>query len=706
MLHSLLLGFRHHCWVHTPSQRILKFQMLAGSNGDAGLKAGLGSDMVKQKANVKANGDTSAACSPFARQQEMVHQGEKIARTCAHQSQPAVDPAGSGTEVLLQGFNWECNSLRNTQRKPCWLAMLAEKADQIADAGCTAVWLPPPCQSIAAEGYMPQDYDSLSTSYGDAEDLKRCIAALHGHGVKAVCDVVINHRCAQQQGPDKKWNQYTGTYSWGASSIVSNQAEQFGGTGRWKPESLFEAAPNLDHSSEQVRHDLKRWLSSLRHTVGFDGWRFDFAKGYGGSYVKEYVDATSPSFVVGEVWDPCCYDESGNLSYNQDPHRQQIVDWCDLAGGAAAGFDFTTKGVLQEALSRSEYWRLKDSEGKPPGVIGWWPARGVTFVDNHDTGSTQAHWPFPAAHLVQGYVYILTHPGTPCIFYDHLFSDGEKALGVWRSLKRLLSSATSTKEPILSRDSIASHASGSSALPPAERLGSGDSLTSAPSLASAPSGGGNPLQRVSRSMQRKVKAANSPAAVRAAILELTAVRKLAGLHCRSKIVITRADDFLYAAVIDGVVAVKIGVGSWCPQAALDHDQGCSPPLGFSVMAHAMIVRHCITASPSGRACPLFVATVERHSQVAPMQAFPQQHQMDASPQIARRQLLAIGLAAAATITLLVPVGHAAAEGSSSGGTSRIRFTPNVKEAEQRREERKADMKAKLKAKVEKAQGAR
>lgn len=41
---------------------------------------------------------------------------------------------------------------------------------------------------------------------------------------------------------------------------------------------------------------------------------------------------------------------------------------------------------------------------------------------------------------MQGYVYILTHPGTPCIFYDHLFSDGmRRANSVWGSLKRLLS---------------------------------------------------------------------------------------------------------------------------------------------------------------------------------------------------------------------------------------------------------------------------
>ena len=58
-------------------------------------------------------------------------------------------------------------------------------------------------------------------------------------------------------------------------------------------------------------------------------------------------------------------------------------------------------------------------------------------------GSTQQHWPFPPALLHQGYAYILSHPGTPCIFYDHLWQDGSRRTSVWGSLRRLLSSASS-----------------------------------------------------------------------------------------------------------------------------------------------------------------------------------------------------------------------------------------------------------------------
>jgi hypothetical protein len=39
-------------------------------------------------------------------------------------------------------------------------------------------------------------------------------------------------------------------------------------------------------------------------------------------------------------------------------------------------------------------------------------------------GSTQQHWPFPADNIMEGYAYILTHPGLPCILWEHAFDWG------------------------------------------------------------------------------------------------------------------------------------------------------------------------------------------------------------------------------------------------------------------------------------------
>lgn len=48
---------------------------------------------------------------------------------------------------------------------------------------------------------------------------------------------------------------------------------------------------------------------------------------------------------------------------------------------------------------------------------------GCCGAENHDTGSTLNHWPFPWNHVHEGYAYILTHPGSPCVFYDHFWDN-------------------------------------------------------------------------------------------------------------------------------------------------------------------------------------------------------------------------------------------------------------------------------------------
>lgn len=75
----------------------------------------------------------------------------------------------------------------------------------------------------------------------------------------------------------------------------------------------------------------------------------------------------------------------GGLEHDQNGPRQTLVDWLERAGGCFL-FDFPTKGILAEAVKNTQYWRLKDTEYRPPGLVGFWPSRAVTFIDNHDTG--------------------------------------------------------------------------------------------------------------------------------------------------------------------------------------------------------------------------------------------------------------------------------------------------------------------------------
>ncbi|KAF8021518.1 hypothetical protein BT93_G1840 [Corymbia citriodora subsp. variegata] len=334
---------------------------------------------------------------------------------------------GTGFEILCQGFNWE------SHKSGRWYHELKEKASQLASLGFTVLWLPPPTDSVSPEGYMPRDLYNLNSRYGNIEELKDLVKKFHEVNIRVLGDVVLNHRCAQHKNQNGIWNIFGGRLNWDDRAVVADDPH-FQGRGNKSSGDNFHAAPNIDHSQDFVRKDLKEWLCWLRSEIGYDGWRLDFVRGFWGGYVKDYLDASEPYFAVGEYWDSLSYTY-GEMDHNQDAHRQRIIDWINATNGTAGAFDVTTKGILHAALERREYWRLSDQKGKPPGVVGWWPSRAVTFIENHDTGSTQGHWRFPSGKEMQGYAYILTHPGTPAVFYDHVFSHYQSEIASLISLR-------------------------------------------------------------------------------------------------------------------------------------------------------------------------------------------------------------------------------------------------------------------------------
>ena len=317
--------------------------------------------------------------------------------------------SGGDSSVMLQGFHWT-----SWQASPWW-SVITSKAGDIAASGFSLVWLPPSSDAASNEGYIPRRLYVQDSKYGTAAQLGNAISSLHGGGVKVLADIVINHRVGSGD-----WANFTEP-TWGPEAVCSDD-EWPGAKGHPDTGKGVSFARDIDHTQPFVQKDIKAWMNWLKTTVGYDGWRYDFVRGYSSQYLAMYNDATSPAFAVMELWD--------DFNINDvDGHRQRLCDYINSVGGKVSAFDFTTKAVLQQAVASNEYWRLRDAQGKAPGLIGWWPAKAVTFLDNHDTGastggSAQNMWPFPGDRVMEGYAYILTHPGVPCVYWPHFYDWG------------------------------------------------------------------------------------------------------------------------------------------------------------------------------------------------------------------------------------------------------------------------------------------
>ncbi|WP_083572047.1 alpha-amylase domain-containing protein [Salegentibacter echinorum] len=180
--------------------------------------------------------------------------------------------------------------------------------------------------------------------------------------------------------------------------------------------SLFYPETNLDHHRERVQNWLWKKENSVakyyKNEMGFDGWRFDYVKGFEPWVIKEWMDEVG-GFAVGE---------------NYDGNADVLVKWVEEAGVSA--FDFAAFYKMEEAFDRFDDLNYLDGKMLRKSH----PGQAVTFVANHDTEKDENEDNrIASANKMKAYAYILTHDGYPTIFYSDYENDAFQ-----RKLKRLI----------------------------------------------------------------------------------------------------------------------------------------------------------------------------------------------------------------------------------------------------------------------------
>lgn len=319
--------------------------------------------------------------------------------------------------VMLQGFSWD--SYNESQWK-----ILEKQADELKNY-IDLVWLPQSgkcLETTQVMGYMPYYYFNQNSSFGSEAELRSLITKFKAAGIGAIADVVINHRNTegwytfpaetykgvtyQMQSTDICKNDDGGTTATQAAtdgvSLSQNNDEgtDFGG------------CRDIDHKSENVQKVIKAYLKYLKDDLGYTGFRYDMVKGFDGSHVADYNDATGVEYSVGEYWD-------GN---------DKIESWINRTNKKSAAFDFqfrynvrdAVNGAANGKVATSSDWSKLNSNDNLMHDANY-RRYAVTFVENHDTqkrSESEQNDPL-RKDTIAANAYMLAMPGTPCIFQPH-----------------------------------------------------------------------------------------------------------------------------------------------------------------------------------------------------------------------------------------------------------------------------------------------
>ena len=366
---------------------------------------------------------TLGACSS-SNDPDLPDPGPTPAPTPSPEPEPEPEPnlnsqgwASDYSGVMLQGFSWD--SYNESQWK-----VLEKQADELKNY-IDLVWLPQSgkcLETTQVMGYMPYYYFNQNSSFGSEAELRSLITKFKAAGIGAIADVVINHRNTegwytfpaetykgvtyQMQSTDICKNDDGGTTATQAAtdgvSLSQNNDEgtDFGG------------CRDIDHKSENVQKVIKAYLKYLKDDLGYTGFRYDMVKGFDGSHVADYNDATGVEYSVGEYWD-------GN---------DKIESWINRTNKKSAAFDFqfrynvrdAVNGAANGKVTKSSDWSKLNSNDNLMHDANY-RRYAVTFVENHDTqkrSESEQNDPL-RKDTIAANAYMLAMPGTPCIFQPH-----------------------------------------------------------------------------------------------------------------------------------------------------------------------------------------------------------------------------------------------------------------------------------------------
>ena len=350
--------------------------------------------------------------------------------------------------VLMQAFYWDCP--KDEQQEYAWWNFVAARLPGLAQAGITALWLPPAGKAAniggMSMGYDVYDYYDLGkypqkgvdperqevrTWFGSEEELRGLIRAAHGHGMRVYADLVLNHNNgadAKELNPivnQERWTRFTPQSNTFTRDWTCFNPSPY----RELDDVTFGDMPDLCHINPRVSTGILNHAKWMIEEIGFDGFRYDFVKGFGAWIIRAIHDRTYTRggkpveiFGVGECW-------AGDAFI--DSWLDAVNSWARHRVGA---FDFPLRYRLKDLCDTYGFSLRTLADG---GVLmKERPFEAVTFVDNHDFRGGDT--PEIVSDKMLAYAVILTHEGYPCVYWKDWFAYGLAEPGEPSGIERLV----------------------------------------------------------------------------------------------------------------------------------------------------------------------------------------------------------------------------------------------------------------------------
>ena len=167
---------------------------------------------------------------------------------------------------------------------------IINKLDYLSDLGVDGIWLSPVYLSPKVDfGYDVSDYRTIDPIYGTLDDFRNLIDKAHGHGIRVITDMVLNHTSDRHpwflESGSSKYNAKRHWYIWREGykgGPPNNWKSAVGGsawelderTGQYYYHSFFKEQPDLNWRNPVLPavffEEMKFWLE-----FGVDGFRLD-----------------------------------------------------------------------------------------------------------------------------------------------------------------------------------------------------------------------------------------------------------------------------------------------------------------------------------------------------------------------------------------------------------------------------------------------